>query len=111
MTSNTRLTTDQKIFRCDMMKNMPNGSQIAISASGITILTVPAGDTNMVFSSVMSADESKFRRKVGEFMVLSKYQNMLDCDAKPHFVVPFCVNAEDILYGLYGNTSLHITDY
>ena len=111
MQSNTKLTPDQKIFRKDMLSDMPSGSQIAISASGITILTVPAGNTNMVFSSIMSADESKFRRKVGEFMVLSKYQDMLDCDDKPHFVVPSNYSATGILYDMYGADTLSITDF
>ncbi len=75
MTSNSKLTQDQKAFRKEMIENLPTGSSFAVSDCGVTVLCVPDGKHTIVATGIMSADERKFRRKVGEFYALMRYNN------------------------------------
>lgn len=83
MASNSKLTKEQKTARKDMLAVLPKGSSMALSMTGITVLIVPDGAVDRVFTSVASPDEVKIRRKVGEFHALCRW-----FDDKGGFVMP-----------------------
>ena len=71
--SNTRLDKAQKAQRKDMLAQLPDGSSIANDDLVMTVLCVPDGAVTRVYSAVASDDEQKFRRKVGEYVVLNRW--------------------------------------
>ena len=75
MESNSKLTPAQKAERKEMLANLPRGSTIGNDGERFTVLCVPDGAVTRVFSSVMGDDETKFRRKVGEYHALLRYRN------------------------------------
>ena len=72
MVSNSKLSKAQKGVRKAIMGMLPKGASIG-HGDDITILCVPDGKNTRVYSSVFSADELKFRPKVGEFHALSRW--------------------------------------
>lgn len=82
MFSNSKLTADQKSLRKALINMLPAGSALALSATGVTFLTIPQGAVNHVYSAVASPDEKKIRRKVGEYHALARWD-----DANPSTVV------------------------
>ena len=72
MFSNSKLTAEQRVERKEMLRQLPKGSTMA-NDGRTTFLCVPDGTVTRVFSSVMSEDEVKFRRKVGEFYALVRH--------------------------------------
>lgn len=91
MPSNSKLTPEQKTFRKELMAQLPAGSQFAVSESGATYLTVPDGQFNMLTSAFMSPDETKFRRKVGEYHALMRWAEGFTA------LVPRSFEAEDMV--------------
>jgi len=73
MASNSKLTSVQKENRKDWIAQLPEGSSLATDWVNLTILAVPDGNITRVFSYVMSPAEITFRRKVGEYQVLSRF--------------------------------------
>lgn len=73
MSSNSKLTPEQKAERKELLAQLPKGSQFAVSETGVTYLTVPDGQFNQLTSAFMSPDEAKFRRKVGEYHALMRW--------------------------------------
>ena len=93
MFSNSRLSAAQKADRKAMLAQLPKGSALACDGVSLTILTVPDGAVTRVFSAVMSSDECKFRRKVGEFHALQRYFN----DASGGLVLPGVCHADSLV--------------
>ena len=87
MTSNSKLTQEQKADRKEMMDALPKGSTFAVSECGVTVLAVPEGDLVAFSSAVMSEDEQKFRRKVGEYHALARYF-AAECIILPAAIMP-----------------------
>lgn len=73
MTSNSKLNDGQKQRRKDMIAMLPRGSHMGLTNTGVTILLVPAGCVQELYTSIASPDEAKIRRKVGEFYALSRW--------------------------------------
>lgn len=80
--SNSKLTIEQKAMRKTLLEMLPAGSMLAMSETGVTFLTIPKGSVNEVYSATASPDEQKFRRKVGEYHALARWD-----DANPGTVV------------------------
>lgn len=72
MRSNSKLSKSQKAERKSMLAQLPSGSTMTHDGQ-TTFLAVPDGNVTRVFSSVMSDDEGKFRRKVGEYHALARF--------------------------------------
>jgi hypothetical protein len=73
MSSNSKLTPDQKVFRKKVMAMLPRGSEMTLTPDGVTVLIVPNGCTNLMATSIASPDEQKVRRKVGQFHALMRW--------------------------------------
>ncbi len=74
-TSNSKLTADQKLDRKDMLARMPDVQLFSFPESGVTVAASKEGTTVQFAVSLMSEDEQKFRRKVGEYHALSRIWN------------------------------------
>lgn len=83
MPSNSKLSKIEKQARKDMIAALPGGSSMALSDAGVTFLVVPMGAIDRVYTSVASPDETKIRRKVGEFHALSRWNLGMDGFAVP----------------------------
>ena len=92
MISNSKLDALQKADRKTMLANLPKCSSI-VSCENMTILAVPDGSVTRIFSSVMSEDEQKFRRKVGEFHALMRF----DRDPEGGMLLPGIWTAHEVL--------------
>ena len=99
MLSNSKLTKVQKQSRKDKLGWLPTGSTLANDDLCLTVLCVPAGNVTRVFSSVCSDDEAKFRRKVGEYHVLSRF-----FDEEPGMILPGVWDAQEVLERLTSPT-------
>ena len=89
MTSNTKLTPDQKFILKDL-KHLAKMRGIELANNGqTTVAYVIKGNTIRFSTSVMSEDETKFRRKVGEYYALIR---LMDYD---NYVV---LNIDDFNY-------------
>ena len=74
MTSNTKLTSEQKLDR-KMLKNTERmqGAQIVNNGADTIVFKVLGNSVEFATSSA-SPDELKFRRKVGEFHAMERFQ-------------------------------------
>jgi hypothetical protein len=77
LASNSKLCAHAKIMRKEMIRNLPRDATFAHDEK-TTFLSVPDGKVTRVFSSVMSDDEIKFRRKVGEYHALLRFYRDAD---------------------------------
>lgn len=76
MSLQTKLTQHQRDLRKAMIANNPRVSLHSFSDMGVTVALMRTGDNRGVFSvSIMGKDETKFRRKVGEFVALVRIAN------------------------------------
>ena len=75
MTSNSKLTPEQKAVRKELIALLPNGSSFSVNSKGVTVLCVPNGKTVEIATSILSDDEQKFRRKVGEYFALIRWND------------------------------------
>ena len=85
--SNSKLTSDQLAQRKLWISELPMGSSFAISEDGVTVLCVPEGNVVSIATSIMGADEQKFRRKVGEYHALARYFAS-ECTILPYDTFP-----------------------
>lgn len=70
----TKLTKQQKHYLKEMKATMPNVSLHSFPGMGVTVGIQRTGDRMGRFAvSIASTDETKFRRKVGEFNVLERF--------------------------------------
>lgn len=92
MRSNSKLSKSQKLGRKDMLGCLPAGSTMAHDGLCLTVLCVPAGNVTRVLTSVCSDDEAKFRRKVGEFHVLTRF-----FERETGMILPGVWDAQEIL--------------
>lgn len=83
MTSNSKLSKIEKQVRKDMIAALPAGSSMALSDADVTFLVVPMGAVDRVYTSVASPDETKVRRKVGEYHALMRWNLGMDGFALP----------------------------
>ncbi len=84
MSSNSKLTPLQKKDRKEMLAALPRTASMSSDPiSGLTILAVPDSTVTRFYSSVMGDDEQKFRRKVGEYHALMRWD-----DAPASFILP-----------------------
>lgn len=83
MTSNSKLSKIQKAERKRMISALPAGATMALSDAGVTFLVVPMGAVDRVYTSVASPDETKVRRKVGEYCALVRWNTGADGFALP----------------------------
>lgn len=75
MASNTKLSTDQKLFRKEM-REYAKHEKWKIAHNGVTTLVYKDRGNTVEFSiAVTSPDESKFRRKVGEYYALRRFED------------------------------------
>lgn len=73
MTSNTKLNDIEKELRRDMMQEFTVGNKGFVRNNGQdTVAFIERGNTVEFAMSVMSPDENKFRRKVGEYHALRR---------------------------------------
>lgn len=86
MPSNSKLTAEQKDVRKHLIRMLPAGSMLAMSATGITFLTIPSGAVNEVYSAVASPDEQKIRREVGEYHALVRFDQNCASVVVPAFM-------------------------
>ena len=96
MFSNSKLSAMQKDERKEMLCNLPRDATFATNEGDITILAVPDGSVTRIFSAVMSTDETKFRRKVGEYNALMRFFN----DASGGMILPGFWTATEVMDGL-----------
>ena len=93
MSSNSKLTPEQKISRKVMLRAVVNRGGRVYSDGRVTLCLIPefAGSRMMRVSvSVISPDELKFRRKVGEYHALSRM-----FDRAEFIIIPSWFNDED----------------
>lgn len=92
MSSNTKLTREQKALRKEMMSHLPPRYEMAMG-SGVTVLCIPDGNITRIYSSVACSDEVKIRRKVGEFHALRRWW----LDVGSSFMLPGLWGAQEVL--------------
>jgi hypothetical protein len=74
-----KLTESRNEIRKEMRNLLPKGSSMAYSEDvGFTLLLVPDGSVTRMFTAVASLTETKFRRKVGEYLVLDRWATFED---------------------------------
>jgi len=74
MQANTKLTADQKEFLKNLKEEMSDVKVLNLD-NKTTIAFKRLGNTVEFALSVMAPTEKKFRRKVGEFHALRKFEN------------------------------------
>lgn len=97
MISNSKITKAQKQELKEWKQRLPKGSSIANDGLCLTVICIPDGAVTRVASSVCSDGEQKFRRKVGEYMALSRWY--YDGSA---MVLPGSQHALDVVESLSG---------
>lgn len=76
MQSNSKLTSEQKRDRKEMLESVYIGEIVYIANNGETTIVYCRVGSNITFAtSIMSPNEKKFRRKVGEYHALTRYIN------------------------------------
>lgn len=73
MSSNSKLTPEQKADRKAWLAALPRGSEMSLTPDGVTVLIVPNGATNRMVTAICSPDEVKTRRKVGQYHALVRH--------------------------------------
>ena len=94
MFSNSKLTTEQKAHRKQLLAKYPLASWGV--SGGVTVMFYPAGNVQRMVTSVASLDEKKIRRKVGEYNCLLRF----DCEM--FAVVPAYTDAQETAEYLEG---------
>lgn len=75
MTSNTKLTTEEKAELKEMKIAAANSNIRVINLDNKTVMAYSVKGNTVEFSlAVMSPDEKKFRVKVGEYYALSRFE-------------------------------------
>lgn len=101
MFSNSKLTPQQKAERKELLAELPDGATFANSSCGVTVLCVPDSPTLVAISTaIMSADETKFRRKVGQYHALVRY-NYGIVTILPRDVIPDAASFVLAVFGEY----------
>lgn len=94
---NSKITKAQKHELKDWKQGLPKGSTIANDGLCLTVVCIPDGAVTRMVSSVCADSEQKFRRKVGEYMALSRWYY----DGSTVVLPGFCY-ATDVVEGLAG---------
>ena len=93
--SNTKLAADQKSDRKNLLSRLSYNSVMATSMCGrVTVLLVPndtMGGFSVLYTAYASENEEKYRRKVGEYVVLCRWY-----DGDFGTIVPANVDAQNM---------------
>jgi hypothetical protein len=75
MTSNSKLTQAQKQDRKFMLSNLTTQGVVVVTDGVMTIAYRELGDLVEFCTSIMGNGEQKFRRKVGEYYALDRFDH------------------------------------
>lgn len=73
--ANSKLTREQKAERKELKINFEDNGGYFHIAHGVTLAILPHNKMARISVSIMSEDETKFRRKVGEYNALWRWWN------------------------------------